>query len=168
MPFHYCDFTFPNEPCHNLYVTLRIVPRDYRYVTFQIVPRHYRYVAVTGGQKHWTNDEARTECSRISSGLAIVRNQSDLEALHETMVKSNVQNHVYKSGKRNYELWLDGRFTLGQWRWSTGEEFSDEWFDVFLDQPDDVCHFTSCIIIDVWLRIKCKLCSIVNANFICE
>jgi len=61
-------------------------------------------------------DQGQAECEKIGTGLAIIRNQSDYNALMSTINKSGIL-----LSKKVTVIWISGRKSLGSWKWYTGE-----------------------------------------------
>jgi len=91
-----------------------------------------RYIAVekSAVSSGYTYDEAQTECEKIGSGLAIVRNQSDHDSLINTINTSGLlQNMPTLDYPFLYtRVWISGMKTTDQWQWYTGEPIPEAWF----------------------------------------
>ena len=98
---------------------------------FQIFPRVNRYIAVESGSvtDSYTYDQAQTECEKIGSGLAIMRNQSDYNALISTVDRSGILLNAFSGDvETDGKVWISGRKSSGSWKWYTGEVIPTPWF----------------------------------------
>ena len=125
-----------------IWLSSKIVRNKFRYrilkaenisfnFVFQIFPRVNRYIAVESGSvtDSFNYDQAQTECEKIGSGLAIMRNQSDYNALISTVNKSGILLNAYSGVvERDGKVWISGRKSSGSWKWYTREIIPTPWF----------------------------------------
>jgi len=104
-----------------------VVPSTLTYSFLQKNPRTLRYIAVQGGLANQTfnYDEARLECAKIGTDLAIIRNDTDFNILMNTVQRSGM--FIPDFGAQKERMWISGRRTDEVWRWHTGEEIPDPW-----------------------------------------
>jgi len=73
--------------------------------------------------------QAQAECEKIGSGLAIIRNQSDYNALMSTVNRSGILLNAYSGDTEiDGKVWISGRNSSGSWKWYTGEAIPTPWF----------------------------------------
>ena len=82
-------------------------------------------------------DQGQVECEKFGTGLAIIRNQSDYNALMSTINKSGILlNKPTQIEVIDNKIWISGRRSAGLWEWYTGEVIPTPWF-WSPGQPDD-------------------------------
>ena len=72
-------------------------------------------------------DQGQTECEKIGTGLAIIRNESDYNALVSTINRSGILLSRPKWNENDFKIWVSGRKSSGTWTWYTGEVIPTPW-----------------------------------------
>jgi len=96
----------------------------------QIFPRVNRYIAVERGSvnQSFNYDQGQAECVKIGTGLAIIRNQTDYNALMSTINKSGILLNRPSKTENDLKIWVSGRKLSKLWTWYTGEVIPTPWF----------------------------------------
>ena len=77
----------------------------------------------------FTYGQGQAECEKIGTGLAIIRNQSDYNALMSTVLKSGILlDKRQNNNEIDDKIWISGRKSSGSWKWYTGEVIPTPWF----------------------------------------
>jgi len=120
-----------------------------------------------------TYDEAQQECTKVGSGLAIVRNQSDLDLVRALTTTSRID---LQTQTLHYAfVWISGRKDDDVWQWYTGEEIPLEWPFWGTNEPwTEENKHNRCFRMKTginksdWLDIRAGSCDHVSNSFICE
>jgi len=147
----------------------------YIYILFfvQVFPKSGRYIAMGSVNKNVTYGEAQQECTKVGSGLAIVRNQSDLDLVRALTTTSRI--HLLTKDLRFAFVWISGRGVDGVWQWYTGEEMPKEWPLWGSNEPstdnligDSCIRMKSDIRMNGFLQIRAGSCGHLSNSFLCE
>ena len=132
------------------------------------MPKDYRYIAFTTGASLRDYDAAQEECEGVGSGLAIIRNQSDWDALQTTVKQSRIT--VMLEDFHFSKMWISGRKRSSNWRWYTDEIFGEDWPFWAQNQPN--VDGEACARIrtspDSWMSVADAACAAMTNSFICE